>query len=167
MDTVHEGGVIQGGADVYTERSCAARTWQRRVFSRVAAIALLLAVPCGVAAHHGGHRMSVPSAKCGFIDGEDLRDRRHLADFCARWVPTDLQVRSASALRERLWIEAPAEVAFSLRYDSRSTTALLKEWLEHWKKTTGYETASVALVRDHREVARIQTTMKGDVVVIP
>jgi len=140
----------------------------RRHVSCAAAVALLLSsVPAGVAAHHSGHRMSVPSTKCGFIDGEDLRDRRHLADFCARWVSTDLQIRSASALRERLWIEAPPEVAFSLREDRRSAAGILKEWLEQWKQATGYQTASVTLVRDHREVARIQTTMTGEVIVIP
>ena len=138
----------------------------RRAVSRVALVALLCSAPSGVAAHHGGHRLSVPSPKCGFIDGEDLRDRRHLADFCARWVPADLQVRSASAIREQLWIEAPPEIVFSLRTDGPPTAVLLKEWLNHWKKTTGYETASVALWRDHREVARIHTTMQGDVIVV-
>ena len=138
----------------------------RRTVLRALVVALICSAPSAVAAHHGGHRLSVPSAKCGFIDGEDLRDRRNLADFCARWVPADLQVRSASAIREQLWIEAPPEIAFGLRKDGLPTTALLKGWLDHWKKTTGYGTASVALWRDHREVARIQTTMQGDVIVM-
>ncbi len=90
-----------------------------------------------------------------------------MADFCGRWVSTEWQIRTASAMRERLWIEAPPDILFSLREDGRSAAALLKEWLAHWRTTTGYATASVALVHDHREVARIQTTMTGDVVVVP
>jgi len=70
-------------------------------------------------------------------------------------------------MRDQLWIEAPPEVAFSVREDRRTAAALLRQWLEHWKKTTGYRTASVTLVRDHAEVVKIQTTMGGDVVVIP
>lgn len=140
--------------------------WPQNVIRAATVVLLLSSVPSGVAAHHSGHRMAVPSAKCGFIDGEDLRDRRHLTDFCA-WVSTDLRIRSASAMREQLWIEAPPEVAFSLREDGRTTAALLRAWLEQWQKTTGYRTASVTLVRDHAGVARIQTTMKGDVLVIP
>ena len=117
-------------------------------------------------AHHADHRLSEPSPKCGWIEGEDLRDRRNLADFCARWMPAELRVSGASADRERLWIEAPADLASTLRENDRTTAALLREWLQHWRQTTGYTSASVVLVRQHIEFARIQTTMTGDVVMI-
>ena len=117
-------------------------------------------------AHHAGHRLSEPSPKCGWIDGGDLRDRRNLADFCRRWMPTELRIHGASAERERLWIEAPTDLASTLRDNDRTTAALLREWLGHWRRTTGYANASVVLVRQHIEFARIQTTIAGDVVMI-
>jgi hypothetical protein len=116
-------------------------------------------------AHHADHRLSEPSPKCGWIDGRDLRDRRNLADFCTRWMPAELRINGASADRERLWIEAPTDPASTLRGNDRTTAALLREWLEHWRRTTGYTSASVVLVRQHIEFARIQTTMSGDVVI--
>jgi hypothetical protein len=81
-------------------------------------------------------------------------------------VPAALRISGASADRERLWIEASSDVAFTLRHNDRTTATLLREWLEHWRQTTGYKTASVVLVRQHIEFARIQTTMAGDVVMI-
>jgi hypothetical protein len=138
-----------------------------RITLHAAALGVLLCLSAsGIDAHHGGHMLSVPSPRCGWIDGEDFRDRRHLTDFCARWVSTELRIAGASAIREHLWIEAPPELASTLREDDRATAALLRHWLDHWRKTTGYATASVTLVRSHVEFARIQTTMTGDVVVI-
>ena len=108
----------------------------------------------------------MPSPRCGWIDGESVRDRRNLADFCADWIPAQLRISSASADRESLWIEASPELESVLRDENRTMAALLRNWLEHWRKTTGYKTASVILVSQHIEFARIQTTMTGDVVVI-
>ena len=135
----------------------------------ICAVGLLVAicsVPFTASAHHADHRLSEPSSKCGWIDGQDLRDRRNLTDFCTRWMPAELHISGASADRERLWIEAPADVASALRDNDRTTAALLREWLKHWRQTTGYTTASVVLARQHIEFARIQTTMGGDVVVV-
>ena len=81
-------------------------------------------------------------------------------------MPAELRISGASADRERLWIEAPTNLASTLRDDDRTTAALLREWLDHWRQTTGYTNASVVLVRGHIEFARIQTTMAGDVVMI-
>lgn len=131
-----------------------------------AALVCLIALPFAASAHHAGHRLSIPSPSCGWIDGEDVLDRRNLADFCARWMPEDLGIRSASAERERLWVEPSPEFADSLKEDDRTTAAVLSRWLESWRKATGYTTASVILVRHHIEFARIQTTAKGDVVII-
>jgi hypothetical protein len=132
----------------------------------VASLVSLCAIPSVAWAHHGGHELSVPSPKCGWIEGESLRDRRNLADFCADSMPTQFRISSASAIWETLWIEASPELVSMLRDDNRTTAALLRAWLEHWRKTTGYSTASVILVRQHIEFARIQTTMRGDVVMI-
>ena len=119
-----------------------------------------------VSAHHSGDELSIRSARCGWIGAEDSRDRRHLSDFCAQWVPADLRIRSATAQHERLWLEAPPDLAAALRSDDRSTAALLQQWLERWRKITGYRTASVILLRSHVEFARVYTTMTGDVVTI-
>ena len=124
----------------------------------------LCAVASPVQAHHGGHQLAVPSPKCGWIDGQSLRDRRNLTDFCARWMPSELRISGASANRDSLWIETPPDLVSILLADDRTTTALLREWLEQWRKTTGYNTASVVLLRNHIEFARIQTTMAGDVI---
>lgn len=140
---------------------------QRR--AAVCALGLLVALwsaSSTASAHHADHRLSEPSPRCGWIDGEDLRDRRNLADFCTQWMPAELRIRGASADRERLWIEAPGDLASTLRESDRTTAALLREWLQHWRQTTGYSSASVVLVRQHLEFARIQTTMAGDVVMI-
>jgi hypothetical protein len=81
-------------------------------------------------------------------------------------MPAELRISGASADRDRLWIEAPADLASTLRDNDRTTAALLRDWLKHWRQTTGYTSASVVLVRQHIEFARIQTTMAGDVVEI-
>jgi hypothetical protein len=142
--------------------------WRRHRAAVYAAglLAALWSTSSIASAHHADHRLAEPSARCGWIDGPELRDRRNLERFCTRWVPADLRVSNASADRERLWIEAPADLASALRENDRTTAALLRGWLEHWRQTTGYTSASVVLVRRHIEFARIQTTMDGDVVVI-
>jgi hypothetical protein len=81
-------------------------------------------------------------------------------------MPAELRISGASADRDSLWIEAPPDLVSTLRTDDRMTSALLRNWLEHWRKTTGYNTASVTLLRAHVEVARIRTTMRGDVIVM-
>jgi hypothetical protein len=67
---------------------------------------------------------------------------------------------------ERLFIEAPPTLKSTLREDDRHAAALLTHWLQHWRQTSGYRSATVILVSRHIEFARIQSTMKGDVVVI-
>jgi hypothetical protein len=54
----------------------------------------------------------------------------------------------------------------ALRDDRRSTAALLHDWLKHWREISGYKTATVALTRNHLAIAKIYSTMSGDVVVI-
>jgi hypothetical protein len=115
-------------------------------------------------AHHAGHGLSVPSARCGWVEGDDMRDRRLAAEFCGRWMDSELGIAGASAIGERLWIEAPPRLKSALREDDRQTAALLSNWLQHWRETTGYKNATVILVSSHIEFARIQATMAGDVV---
>jgi hypothetical protein len=137
----------------------------RAIFSRVAAAAVslpLLVLPA--AAHHGDHALSVHSPHCGWIEGDSLRDRRNLEDFCERSVSGDLRIMSAGADRERLWIEAPAGLVSSMRDDDRSTAALLRAWLREWRTVSGYPSAAVSLMRNHVEVAAVRTSMAGDVV---
>ena len=117
-------------------------------------------------AHHAGHALSVPSRTCGWVDGDNLRDRRLAADFCGRWIEGELGIAGASAIGERLWIEAPPTLRSALREDNRHTAALLTNWLQHWRQTSGYKTATVILVSRHVEFARVESTMKGDVVVL-
>ena len=145
------------------------RTVHRGCRGVMCAAGLLVALSAGsppAHAHHADHRLSEPSPTCGWIDGEDGRDRRNLSAFCARWMPAEFRIKSASADRERLWIETPTDFVSELREDDRVMAVLLREWLEQWRETTGYATASVMLVRQHAEFARIQTTMAGDVVMI-
>jgi hypothetical protein len=141
------------------------RDYRKHVYVAASLLSLCLLPSVGWA-HHGGHKLLVPSPRCGWIDGQNLRDRRNLADFCADWMPAQLRISSASADRESLWIEASPELVSVLREQDRTMAALLRDWLEHWRKTTGYRTASVILVSQHIEFARIRTTMTGDVVVI-
>ena len=131
-----------------------------------AVILPLVAVQPTAHAHHGGHQLSERSARCGWIEGPSLRDRRNLSDFCSRWMPAEVRISSASADRDSLWIEAPPDLLSTLRTDDRMTSALLRDWLARWRKTTGYNSASVTLLRNHVEVATIRTTMRGDVVVL-
>ena len=69
-------------------------------------------------------------------------------------------------MREQLWIEAPADLASTLRGDDQSTATLLRHWLEQWRNITSYKTASVSLLRGHVEFAKVQTTMAGDIVTV-
>ena len=119
-----------------------------------------------LSAHHAADRLSAPSAKCGWTEGDSLRDRSNLTEFCARWVPAELRIRSASADREQLEIEAPRELALVLKTDDRSTSALLREWLRAWRSISGFQTANVRLMREHAEIGKAYTTMAGDVVTL-
>jgi hypothetical protein len=133
-------------------------------------VVLLLSVVAlsssGVFAHHAAERLSAPSGKCGWTEGDSLRDRSNLTEFCARWVPGELRITNAAADRERLSIEAPRELALVLKSDDRSTSALLREWLRAWRRISGFPTAEVRLLREHAEIAKAYTTMTGDVVVL-
>jgi hypothetical protein len=118
------------------------------------------------ARHHNVGDLSVASPRCGWIEGENVRDFSNLEEFCARWVPAGFRIRAASATRERLWIEAPSEVVATLRSGEPTTRALLKQWLDQWRTITGYRTAFVVLLQGHHEIARAQTTLTGDFVSI-
>jgi hypothetical protein len=136
-----------------------------RVVLLLSLIALPL-LPSAVSAHHAADRLSAPSPKCGWTEGDSLRDRSNLTEFCARWVPGELRIASAAADRERLSIEAPRELALVLKTDDRSTSALLREWLRAWRQISGFPTVEVRLLREHVEIAKAYTTMAGDVVTL-
>ena len=139
----------------------------RAIVTRVAAAAVTLHVlVLPVSAHHGDHGLSVISPQCVWIEGDTLQDRRNLVDFCERSVSGALQIRSAGAVREHLWIEAPAGLASSLRAGDRSVATLLRHWLREWRAVSGYTTATVSLMRGHVEFAAVRTSMTGDVVAL-
>ena len=139
----------------------------RRRLAGVGLLALLLCgLPAAVRAHHASHKLAVASPRCGWVEGDDSRDRRRAAEFCGRWVDSELRIAGASAIGERLWIEAPPQLKATLREDDRLTAALLTSWMQHWRETSGYKSAVVILVSQHIEFARIESTMSGDVVVL-
>ena len=139
----------------------------RRGLAGMTVLALWAGVsPAPVSAHHAGHTLSVPSATCGWVEGDDLRDRRLAAEFCGRWIDGELGIAGASAIGERLWIEAQPTLESTLREDDRHTAALLTHWLRHWRESTGSKNASIILVSNHIEFAKIEATMAGDVVKI-
>jgi hypothetical protein len=136
-----------------------------RIVFALAGLSCLPLFPAAVHAHHSGQELAIPSAKCGWIEAENLRDRSNLSEFCAQWIPGEFRIRSVAAARERLWVETPPELAMALRGEV-ATARLLQKWLEEWRKISGYTTASVALLRNHVEFARVHTTMVGDVVTL-
>jgi hypothetical protein len=132
-------------------------------------VALCLAALPAVAvqAHHDHHDIHVRSLRCGWLEGDDVRDIRNLSDFCGRSVPASLKIATATATRERLWLEAPADVVAALRVDDRTATrALLADWLRQWKRVSGYPSASLVLMYRHVEIGRAQTMVGGDTVIV-
>jgi hypothetical protein len=123
-------------------------------------------LPSEAEAHHAGHQLLLPVTNCGWAEGDSLRDRSNLSEFCARSVPEGLRITGAGAEREHLWLEAPAALALALRDRDAATAALLREWLGRWRAISGYRTAAITLVHNHTEVARVYTTMAGDVVAV-
>lgn len=119
-----------------------------------------------VRAHHTAMNLSVPAPGCGWAEGDSLRDRSTLLAFCQRWVPANLGIRMASADHEIVQIEASPVLVAALRDDSRSVSTLLREWLRHWRAVSGYKSAAIVLMRNHVEIAKIYTTMSGDVVAV-
>jgi hypothetical protein len=117
-----------------------------------------------IRAHHTAMGLLVPAPGCGWAEGDSLRDRNNLSEFCQRWIPAQLGIRMAAADHEVVRIEASPALVAALRDDSRSVSALLRGWLQHWRAVSGYRTASIVLERNHIEIAKIYTTMSGDVV---
>lgn len=149
---------------------CTGFTIVPRPMHRVVACAAIgIAVACGpvtVRAHHTAMNLSVPAPGCGWAEGDSLRDRNNLSEFCQRWVPPRLGIRMAAADHEVVQIEASPALVAALHDDTRSVAALMRDWLEHWRKLSGYKTASIVLTRNHVEIAKIYTTMSGDVVAL-
>lgn len=119
-----------------------------------------------VHAHHTAMSLSVPAPGCGWAEGDSLRDRNNLSEFCQRWISPRLGIRMAAANHEVVEIEASPALVAALKDDSRSVSALLSDWLKHWRTVSGYKSASIVLVRNHIEIAKIYTTMSGDVVAV-
>jgi hypothetical protein len=132
------------------------------LFMLLAAVGL----PVGVHGHHTAVHLSVPVLGCGWAEGESLRDRKNVSEFCQRWVPVRLGIRMAAADHEIVHIEASPALVAALHDDGESTSALLRDWLQHWRAVSGYKTASIVLMRNHVEIAKIYTTMSGDVVAL-
>jgi hypothetical protein len=142
----------------------------RRLMHRVSACCAigvaLGSAPVTVRAHHTALNLSVPAPGCGWAEGDSLRDRSTLLAFCQRWVPSSLGIRMAFADHETVQIEASPALVAALRDDTRSVSALLRDWLRHWRAESGYRTAAIVLMRNHVEIAKIYTTMSGDVVAV-
>jgi hypothetical protein len=132
----------------------------------LATVSLFLAAALTADAHHGLWDIQVPSPKCGWLEGSSVRDIQNLTDFCTRWVPGNFRVAAAAANRERLWIEAQPQLVNALRVDGEATRVLLKEWLERWRATSGYRSASVVVLRGHVPVATAEATVAGDAIAI-
>ena len=125
---------------------------------------LLLASVCE--AHHSVAGVPVRSAKCGWLEGESLRDARNVADFCAHSVASETRIHSVTSDRERLWIEAPSQFATDVRGGDDAARLRLSVWLQEWRRITGFRSASVSIVVNHVDVARAETTMRGDIILI-
>jgi hypothetical protein len=123
-------------------------------------------LPARIHGHHTAMRLSVPVPGCGWAEGDSLRDRKNLSEFCQRWIPAGLGIRMAAADHELVQIEASPSLVAALRDDNRSVSALLRDWLQHWRAVSGYKTAAIVLIRNHVEIAKIYTTMSGDVVAL-
>jgi hypothetical protein len=133
----------------------------------LAAVCLAALPVVTVGAHHDHHDIHVRSLRCGWLEGDDLRDIRNLSDFCERSMPATFRIAAATAERERLWLEAPAETVAALRVDDRTAArALLADWLRQWKRVSGYPNASLVLMYKHVEVGRAQTMISGDTVIV-
>jgi hypothetical protein len=125
---------------------------------------LLIAAPLALrAGHHTIGHLAVASPKCGWIEGENVRDFSNLAEFCARWVPAGVRIAGATARGGHLWIEAPPDFLENVPSET-GPRALLADWLQRWKTVTGYRTAFVTVLQGHRQIAKAQTTLTGDVV---
>jgi hypothetical protein len=150
--------------------SCTGFTIDRRLKHCVTAFAAIVIVwapgQVTVRAHHTAMNLSVPAPGCGWAEGDSLRDRSNLSEFCQRWVPPRLGIRMAAADHEVVQIEASPALVAALHDDTRSVAALMRDWLQHWRKVSGYKTASIVLTRNHVEIAKIYTTMSGDVVAL-
>ena len=119
-----------------------------------------------VRAHHTAMNLSVPVPGCGWAEGDSLRDRNNLSEFCQRWVPSRLGIRMAAADHEVVEIDASPALVAALHDDNRAVAALLRDWLQRWRAVSGYKSASIRLMRNHIEIARIYSTMSGDVVAL-
>ena len=150
--------------------SCTGFTIDRRLkhwLVVLAAIGIVWAPgPVTVRAHHTAMNLSVPAPGCGWAEGDSVRDRSNLSEFCLRWVPLRLGIRMAAADHEVVQIEASPALVAALHDDNRSVAALLRDWLQRWRTLSGYKSASIVLTRNHVEIAKIYTTMAGDVVAV-
>jgi hypothetical protein len=142
------------------------RSWFRVAVGVLITVVWLQPFGVPVLGHHTATGLSVAAPKCGWTEGESLRDRRNLSEFCQRWMPAHLRIPGAAASAERLVIEASPELASAIRDDSRSTGAVLHSWLGRWRAISGYKFAAIVLERNHVEIAKIYSTMSGDVVSI-
>jgi hypothetical protein len=150
--------------------SCTGFTIDRRLKHWMVAVAAIGSAwahgQVTVRAHHTAMNLSVPAPGCGWAEGDSVRDRNNVSEFCLRWVPPLLGIRMAVAVHAVVQIEASPALIAALHDDRRSVAALLRDWLQHWRRLSGYKSASIVLTRNHIEIAKIYTTMAGDVVAI-
>ena len=125
--------------------------------AKVLVLCVLVGVPPVCEAHHTMTGVPVRSAKCGWLQGDSLRDLRNLSDFCANVVAGRTYIGGVASHRERLWIEAPPEFAADVRTGERAAQQRLASWLAAWRRISGYRHASVAIVTNHVDVVTVVT----------
>src|SRR5262245_45920368 len=79
-----------------------------------------------VQGHHTPNGLSVPVPGCGWAEGDNLRDRKNLSEFCQRWIPARLGIRMAAADHELVELEASPTLIAALRDDGGGVSALLR-----------------------------------------
>jgi hypothetical protein len=129
-------------------------------------IFMLLVITPSVRAHHSGWGPMTLSPKCGWLEGDNIRDLTNVRTFCAQSIPAALRVQAATANREYLWVDAPRELTAALRENDSTTETILRDWLHRWRAISGYPTAFVIVLRNHVEIARAGTAMRGDFVTV-
>jgi hypothetical protein len=140
--------------------------WHTRGGMKFLILVLLSVIASVGEAHHSMSGVPVKSAKCGWLEGESLRDVRNVTDFCAQSIGSGTRINSVTSDRERLWIEAPPQLAADVRSGESAARQRLGVWLKDWRRITGLRTASVSLVVNHVDVVKAETTMSGDVISI-
>lgn len=120
-----------------------------------AILAAIIGIPAPGAAHHSRSGVPVKSAKCGWLQGESVRDLRNVSDFCAAFAADETAVRGAVSDRERLWLDATPGFAADVLTGEPEARMRVARWLAEWRRISGYDRASIAIVANHVDVVTV------------